>query len=156
MNIIPDTELVAHVFLCTHQTFLKVEKLAQKVVQTRDTCHPTKKKSASISFLRIANRIIENNRIRKRSAGFGLTWSLRFDDGLGRNAHAAFVERQLAAGQAVGPAVVVTDHHRLAARLGPLAHGLAWFDGLVLKVNGADGSIHGAEKEEQIWTAAGT
>lgn len=92
----------------------------------------------------------------KRITGLGLTWSLRFDDGLRRNAHATFVERQLAAGQAVGPAVIVTDHHRLAARLGPLAHGLARFNGLVLKVNCADRSIHGAEEEEQIWTAAGT
>lgn len=94
--------------------------------------------------------------IEKRSTGLGLTRSLRFDDGLRWNAHATFVERQLAAGQAVGPTVIVTDHHRLAAWLGPLAHGLARFNGLMLKVNCADGSIHGAEEEEQIWTAAGT
>lgn len=92
----------------------------------------------------------------RRSRGLALTWSLGFDDGLRRNAHAALVERQLAAGQAVGPAVIVADHHRLAARLGPLAHGLARFNGLMLKVDCADGSVHGAEEEEQIWTAAGT
>lgn len=84
------------------------------------------------------------------------TWSLCLDDGLGRDADAAVVQRQLVAGQAVGPAVVVALHHRLAARLRALAHGLAGFDGFVLEVDGADGSVHGAQEEEQVGAAAGT
>lgn len=84
------------------------------------------------------------------------TWSLRLDDGLGRDADPAVVQRQLAAGQAVGPAVVVTLHHRLTAVLRPLAHRLTGFDGLVLEVDGADGSVHGTQEEEQIRTAAST
>lgn len=86
----------------------------------------------------------------------GVTWSLRLDDSLGRDAHAPVVQRQLAAGQVVGPAVVVAPHHRLAARLGPLAHALARLDGLVLEVDGADGRVHGAQEEEQVGAAAGT
>ncbi|KAG7219683.1 hypothetical protein INR49_004543 [Caranx melampygus] len=84
------------------------------------------------------------------------TWSLGLDDGLRRDADPAVVQRQLAAGQAVGPAVVVALHHRLAAVLGPFAHRLAGFDGLVLEVDGADGRVHGAQEEEQIRAAAGT
>lgn len=84
------------------------------------------------------------------------TWSLRLDDGLGRDAHPPVVQRQLAAGQVVGPAVVVAPHHRLTAGFGPLAHGFARLDGLVLEVDGADGRVHGAQEEEQVRTAAGT
>lgn len=83
------------------------------------------------------------------------TWPFCLDDGLGRDADAAVVERQLAAGQAVGPAVVVALHHRLAALLGPLTHTLTGFDGLMLEVDGADGSVHGAQEEEQVGAAAG-
>ena len=85
-----------------------------------------------------------------------ITWSLRLDDGLRRDADAAVVQWQLAAGQAVGPAVVVALHHRLAAVLGPLANRLAGLDGLVLEVDGADGGVHGAQEEEQVRTAAST
>lgn len=109
-----------------------------------------------VIFLTLEKRITKNSRIQKGCEGLVFTWSLRFDDGFRWNAHTTFVQRQLAAGQTVGPAVVVAHHHRLAARLGPLAHSLARFNGLVLEVDCADWSIHGAEEEEQIWAAAGT
>ena len=86
----------------------------------------------------------------------GVTWALGLDDGLGGDADAAVVEGQLAAGQALRPAVVVELHDRLAARFGPLTHRLAWLDGLVLEVDGADGSIHGTQEEQQVRTAACT
>lgn len=84
------------------------------------------------------------------------TWSLCFDDGLRWDTDAAVVQRQLAAVQAVGPAVVVALHHRLTAVLGSFTHRLARLDGLVLEINGADGGVHGTQEEEQIWTAAGS
>lgn len=88
-------------------------------------------------------------------AGSGLTRSVRGDDSLGRDAHATVINRQLLAGQTLGPRVTVLDKDRLAALPGPLAHGLAGLDGLVLEVNGADGRVHGTEEEEQIGTAVG-
>lgn len=52
--------------------------------------------------------------------------------------------------------MVVTLHHWLAAILCPFTHRLTGLDGLMLEVNGADGSIHGTQEEEQICTAAST
>lgn len=86
----------------------------------------------------------------------GSTWSLRLDDGLGRDADSPIVQWQLAAGQVVGPTVVVAPHYRLAAGFGPLAHAFARLDGLMLEVDGADGRVHGAQEEEQVGAAAGT
>ena len=85
----------------------------------------------------------------------GLTRSVRGNDGLGRDAHATVINRQLLAGQTLGPRVAVLDEDGLAALPGPLAHRLAGLDGLVLEVNGADGRIHGTEEEEQIRAALG-
>lgn len=85
-----------------------------------------------------------------------VTWSLSLDDGLRRDADAAVVQRQLTAGEAVGPTVVVALHHRLTALLRSLTHCLAGFDGLVLEVDGADGRVHGTEKEKQVRTTAST
>lgn len=51
--------------------------------------------------------------------------------------------------------MVVLLEDGLAARLGALAYGLARLDGVALKADGADGRIHGAEKEEQVRAAAG-
>lgn len=81
--------------------------------------------------------------------------SVSGDDGLGRDAHATVVHRQLLAGQALWPRVTVLDEDRLAALPGALTHRLAGLDGLVLEVDGADGCIHGAEEEEQIRAAMG-
>lgn len=81
--------------------------------------------------------------------------SVRGNDGLGRDAHATVINRQLLAGQTLGPRVAVLDEDGLAALPGPLAHRLAGLDGLVLEVNGADGRIHGTEEEEQIRAALG-
>lgn len=81
--------------------------------------------------------------------------SIRGDDGLGRDAHAAVVNRQLLAGQALWPRVAVLDEDGLTALPGPLAHRLAGLDGLVLEVNGADGRVHGTEEEEQVGAAVG-
>lgn len=81
--------------------------------------------------------------------------SLGGHDGLGGDADAAVVERQLLAGQALGPGVAVLDEDGLAAGAGPLAHRLAGLDGLVLEVDGADGRVHGAEEEEQVGAAVG-
>lgn len=78
------------------------------------------------------------------------------DDGLRGDADSAVVQWQLVAGQAVRPAVVVTLHHWLAALLRPFTHRLTGFDGLMLEVNGADGSVHGTQEEEQVCTAAST
>lgn len=83
-----------------------------------------------------------------RTGGVGL------DDGLGRDADAAVVEGQLAALEAVGPAVVVAPHDGLASAPGALAHRLARLDGLVLEVDGADGRVHGAQEEQQVGAAA--
>ena len=84
-----------------------------------------------------------------------LTGALGGDDGLGGDADAAVVERQLVAGQALGPRVAVADEDGLAAGAGALADGLAGLDGLVLEVDGADGRVHGAEEEEQVRAAVG-
>lgn len=86
----------------------------------------------------------------------GRTWSLCLDNGLGRDADPPVIQWQLAAGKVVRPAVVVVPHHRLTASLGPLAHGFARLDGLMLEVDGADGRVHGAQEEQQVGTAAGT
>lgn len=80
--------------------------------------------------------------------------SIRGDDGLGRDAHAAVVHRKLVADQALGPRVSVLDENGLAALPGALAHGLAGLDGLLLEVDGADGRVHGAEEEEEVRAAA--
>lgn len=84
------------------------------------------------------------------------TWSLCLDDGLRWDADSTVVQRQLTTGQAIGPAVVVTLHHWLTAVLRPLTHCLTGFYGLMLEVNGANGSIHGTQEEEQIRTTAST
>lgn len=84
-----------------------------------------------------------------------LTGALGGDDGLRGDADAAVVERELVAGQALGPGVAVPDEDGLAAGAGALAHGLAGLDGLVLEVDGADGRVHGAEEEEQVGAAVG-
>lgn len=71
------------------------------------------------------------------------TWSVCLDDGLRRDADSTVIEWQLAAGQVVGPAVVVTLHHRLTAELRPLAHCLTGLDWLMLEVNSTDWRVHG-------------
>lgn len=81
--------------------------------------------------------------------------SVRGDDGLRRDAHAAVVHRQLLAGQAFRPRVAVLDEDGLAALSGALTHGLAGLDGLVLEVDGANGCVHGTEEEEKIRAAVG-
>lgn len=91
----------------------------------------------------------------RRLAAPGLTRAVGGDDGLGRDAHAAVIHRQLLAGQALGPRVAVLDEDGLAALPGPLAHRLAGLDGLVLEVDGADGRVHRAEEEEQVGAAVG-
>lgn len=90
-----------------------------------------------------------------RGRAGSLTRSVRGDDGLGRDAHAAVVHRQLLASKALGPRVTVLDEDGLTALPGPLAHRLAGLDGFVLEVNGADGRVHGTEEEEQIGAAVG-
>lgn len=85
----------------------------------------------------------------------GLTRSVRGHDSLGRDAHPTVINRQLLAGQTLGPRVAVLDEDRLTALPGPLAHRLAGLDGLMLEVNGADGRVHSTEEEEQIGTAVG-
>lgn len=52
--------------------------------------------------------------------------------------------------------MVILLHDRLASALGPLAHGLAGLDGVVLEVDGAYGRVHGAEEEQQVRAALGT
>lgn len=81
--------------------------------------------------------------------------SVRSDDGLGGDAHASVVHRQLLTGQTLRPRVAVLDEDGLTALPGPLAHRLAGLDGLVLEVNGADGRVHGTEEKEQIGAAVG-
>lgn len=51
--------------------------------------------------------------------------------------------------------MAVLDEDGFTALPGPLAHRLARLDGLVLKVNGADGRVHGTEEEEQVRAAVG-
>ena len=85
-----------------------------------------------------------------------VTWALGLDNGLRGDTDTPVVEGQLAAGQTLRPAVVVNLHDGLAARLGPLTHRLAGLDGLVLEVDGADGSVHGTQEEQQVRTAACT
>lgn len=158
MSIIPDADL-GHTNVSLYTSDLSERGRARHrfLEGFKWKRNPTFCKTLSGFSCFLANRIKTNSRQQnpKRLMRFGFTWTFGFDDGFGWNAHATFIERQLAAGQAVGPAVIVTDHHGLAAWLGPLAHGLAGFNGLMLKVNCADWSIHGAEEEEQIWTAAG-
>lgn len=79
----------------------------------------------------------------------GLTLRKVSDYGLGRDAHASVIDRQLLAGQALGPAVVVHLHERLAVVARALAHRLARLDGVVQELQGADGRVHGAEEEAQ-------
>lgn len=49
--------------------------------------------------------------------------------------------------------MVILLHDRLASALGPLAHGLAGLDGVVLEVDGAYGRVHGAQEEQQVRAA---
>lgn len=51
--------------------------------------------------------------------------------------------------------MVVPLHDRLAAALGPLAHGLAGLDRVVLEVDGAYGRVHCTQEEQQIRAALG-
>ncbi len=84
-----------------------------------------------------------------------ITWPLRLDDRLRWDADSSVVHRQLLAGQTLRPRMVVLLHDRLAAALGPLAHGLAGLDGVVLEVDGAYGRVHGAQEEQQVRAALG-
>lgn len=80
---------------------------------------------------------------------YGLTLREVRDDGFRRDAHATVIDRQLVAGQAFGPAVVVHLHEGLAVVARALAHRLARLDRVVQELQGANGRVHGTEEEAQ-------
>ncbi len=84
-----------------------------------------------------------------------ITWPLRLDYRLRWDADSLGRTQAALAGQTLRPRMVVLLHDRLAAALGPLAHGLAGLDGVVLEVDGTYGRVHGATGRTQVRAGTG-
>lgn len=68
---------------------------------------------------------------------------------LGRDAHSRVIERQLTAGQALWPAVVIHLHEGLTVVTCSLAHRLSGLGGILQDLQGTVGCVHGTKEEVQ-------